>query len=167
MDSPHKGSVIRKVCLCRDALMGVCGEFNQPWRSYESDQPHSKHKRQMNAMLTHFEQHLHINISKTQGHDGVIKWKHFPRYWPFVRGIHRTPVNSPHKGQWRGALMFSLVCTRINGWVNNGEAGDFRRHHAHYDVTVMGWDVFKVLMLKNCCFKYAVIWHGSLECICL
>ena len=39
-------------------------------------------------------------------HDDVIKWKHFPRYWPFVRGIHRSPVNSPHKGQWRGALMF-------------------------------------------------------------
>ena len=51
-------------------------------------------------------------------HDDVIKWKHFPRYWPFVRGIHRSPVNSPHKGQWRGALMFSLICTRINGWVN-------------------------------------------------
>ena len=40
-------------------------------------------------------------------HDDVIKWKHYPRYWPFVRGIHRSPVNSPHKGQWRGALMFS------------------------------------------------------------
>ena len=32
-------------------------------------------------------------------HDDVIKWKHFPRYWPFVGGIHRSPVNSPHKGQ--------------------------------------------------------------------
>ena len=41
-------------------------------------------------------------------HDAVIKWKHFPRNWPFVRGIHRSPVNSPHKGQWRGALMFFL-----------------------------------------------------------
>ena len=40
----------------------------------------------------------------------VMKWKHFPRYWPFVWGIHRSPVNSPHKGQWRGALMFSLNC---------------------------------------------------------
>ena len=39
-------------------------------------------------------------------HYDVIKWKHFPCYWPFVRGIHRSPVNSPHKGQWRGALMF-------------------------------------------------------------
>ena len=44
-------------------------------------------------------------------HGDVIKWKHFPRYWPFVRGIQRWLVNSPHKGQWRGALMFSLICT--------------------------------------------------------
>ena len=53
------------------------------------------------------------------------------------RWIPRSPVNSPHKGQWRGALMFSLICTRKKGWVNNGEAGDLRRHPAHYDVTVM------------------------------
>ena len=48
-------------------------------------------------------------IPKQNEHDDVIKWKHLPRYWPFVRGIHRPPVNSPHKGQWRGALMFSLI----------------------------------------------------------
>ena len=70
-------------------------------------------------------------------HDDVIKWKHFPRYWPFVRGIPRSPVNSPHKGQWRGALMFSLSSAWIIGWVNNREAGDLRRHRAHYDVIVM------------------------------
>ena len=70
-------------------------------------------------------------------HDDVIKWKHFPRYWPFVRGIHRSPVNSPHKGQRRGALMFSLISSRIIGWVNNREAGDLRRIRPHYDVTVM------------------------------
>ena len=45
-----------------------------------------------------------IDCAKTI-HDNVIKRKHFPRYWPFVRGIHQLPVNSPHKGQWRGALM--------------------------------------------------------------
>ena len=69
-------------------------------------------------------------------HDHVVKWKHFPRYWPFVRGIHRSAVNSPHKGQWRGALMFSLICARINSWINSREAGDLRRHRAHDDVTV-------------------------------
>ena len=46
-------------------------------------------------------------------------------------------VNSSHKGQWRGALMFSLICVWIKGWVNNREAGDLRRYSAHYDVTVM------------------------------
>ena len=61
-------------------------------------------------------------------HDDVIKWKHFPRYWPFVRGIHRWPVNSPHKGQWRGALMLPLIYAWINVWANNPEAGDLRRH---------------------------------------
>ena len=49
-------------------------------------------------------------------HDDVIKWKHFPRNWPFVRGIHRSTVNSPRKGQWRKPLMFSLICTCMNGW---------------------------------------------------
>ena len=61
----------------------------------------------------------------------------FSRYWPFVRGIHRSPVNSPHKGQWQGALMFTLICARINGWLNNREAGDLRRHRGHYYVNVM------------------------------
>ena len=69
-------------------------------------------------------------------HDDVIEWKK-TRHWPFLRGIHRSPVNSPHICQWRGALMFSLIYTWINGWVNNGEAGDLRRHRAHYDVTVI------------------------------
>ena len=70
-------------------------------------------------------------------HYDVIKWKHFPCYWPFVWGIHRSTVNFPHKGQWRGALMFSLICAWINDWVNTREAGDSRRRRAHYDVIVM------------------------------
>ena len=66
-------------------------------------------------------------------HDDVIKWKHFPCYCPFVR----SPVNSQHKGQWCGALMFSLICAWIKGCVNNCEAGDLRCNCTHYDVTVM------------------------------
>ena len=58
-------------------------------------------------------------------HDDVIKWRHFPRYWPFVRGM------------WRGTFMFSLICAWINRWVNNREAGDLRRYRAYYDVIVM------------------------------
>ena len=46
-------------------------------------------------------------------------------------------LNSPHNGQWRGALMFSLIWAWINGWANNRDAGDLRSHRANYDVTVM------------------------------
>ena len=67
------------------------------------------------------------NLDPAHGNDDVIKWKHFPRYWPFVGGIRRSPVNSPHKGQWRGALIFSLICAwkKNKHWVNTREAGDF------------------------------------------
>ena len=81
----------------------------------------------------------HYTIYTVISHDDVIKWKHFLCYWPFLRGIHRSLVNSPHKGRWRGALMFSLICTWIDVWVNNPEAGDLRRHRSHYDVVVMRW----------------------------
>ena len=67
------------------------------------------------------------NNDSCQLHDNVIKWKHFPRYWPYVRGIHRSPVNSPHKSKWRGALVFYLICAWANGWVNNRDAGDLAR----------------------------------------
>ena len=59
----------------------------------------------------------------------------FPRHWPFVWGIHRWPVNSPHKDQWRGALMVSFIYAWINGWVNTRDACDLRRYRVHYDVT--------------------------------
>ena len=110
-------------------------------------------------------------------HDDVIKWKHFPRYWPFVRGIHRSPVKSPHKGQWRGALIFSLICVWISGLVNNRETGDLRRHRDHYNVTVMRFRItadglpslttstklwcFKKLLNKQLsCRWFEAIWHS-------
>ena len=58
--------------------------------------------------------------------------KHFPRHWPFVQGIHRSPVNFPHKSQWRGALMFSLIYAWMNVWVNISVAGDLRRGLTHH-----------------------------------
>ena len=67
-------------------------------------------------------------------HHDVIKWKHFSRYWPFVWGIHRSPLNSTHKGQWRGALVFHWATPWIQVWVKDREAGDVRCHRAHYDV---------------------------------
>ena len=51
---------------------------------------------------------------------------------------------------WRGVLMFSLICAWINSWVNNREAGDLRRHRAHYDVIVMNGELIKPPMkLEN------------------
>ena len=77
-------------------------------------------------------------------YDDVVKWKHCPHYWSFVRGIHRSPADSSHKGQRRGAFMYSLICAWTNGWANHRDAGDVRRHSAHYDVAVMkrgtGWN---------------------------
>ena len=52
-------------------------------------------------------------------------------------GNSSVMMNSPHKDQWRGALVFSLICAWLNGWVSNCEAGDWRHHSAHYDVTVV------------------------------
>ena len=78
-----------------------------------------------------------FHMTHSMIHDDVIKWKPSLRYLPFVRGIHRSPVNSPHKGQWHGALMFSLICVWTTDWVKNRDAGDLRGNRAHYDVTVM------------------------------
>ena len=68
-----------------------------------------------------------------KSYNDVIKWNLFPRDWPFVREIHVSPVNSPHKGQWHEALVFSLICTWINVWVNNRQTGEQRRLRANYD----------------------------------
>ena len=68
-------------------------------------------------------------------------------------GNSPVPVNSPHKEQWRGPLMFSLICVWINDWVNNREAGDLRRHRGHYDVNVM-------LRLTPPCWSVLITYGG-------
>ena len=104
-------------------------------------------------------------------HDDVIKWKHFPRYWPFVRGLHRSQRILPRKGQWRGALMFSLICSWTNGW-RHRDAGDFRRHRDHYDVTVMHFELIetewristsanKVIICSDAGLLVAFIWTNA------
>ena len=90
-----------------------------------------------------------------RAHDDVIKWKHFPRRWPVLRGIHRPLVNSPHKGQWREALTFSLISTWTKSCKNNRDAGDLRRHRTHYDVTVTS-------KLTNADNIFAKISHANL-----
>ena len=100
------------------------------------------------------------NLACTMCHqDDDIKWNHFPRCWPFVRGIHRSPVNSPHKGQWRGALMFPLICAWTNAWMNNREAGDLRRNRAHYDVIVMIFCFLPCIYMINSLMISAENWE--------
>ena len=108
-------------------------------------------------------------LNTETGHDDVIKWKHFPRYWPFVRGIHRSLMNSPHKGQWHGTLIFSLICVWINDWVNNRGAGYLRRYSTHYGVIVMGLARFvygcfylsisvSINLIPLPCYLFCVTW---------
>ena len=79
-------------------------------------------------------------------HDDVIKWKHFPRYMPFLRGIHRSPVNSCTKSR---ALMFSLIWAWIKSWVYNREAGDLGRYRAHYEVIVLLYYLYSGHLLQT------------------
>ena len=71
-------------------------------------------------------------LSLRQSHDDVIKWKHFPRFWPFVPVTGEFPSQSSDAELW-----CFLICAWTNDWINNRDAGDMRGHRAHYDVTVM------------------------------
>ena len=77
-------------------------------------------------------------------------------------GNSPVPVNSPHKGQWRGALMFSLIYAWINDWVNNREAGDLRCHRGHCDVDVMNYFYLEMVRpLSLCIYIYICIHNRS------
>ena len=109
-----------------------------PSAKWDSSEKYREHAKCIETSLTNLIQILsiHITLRPSQWHDDAMKWNIF-RVTGHCAGNSPIPVNSPHKGQWRGALMFSLICVWINDWVNNSEAGDLTRHRAHYDVTVM------------------------------
>ena len=128
-DKCHKDAVIRAIEVGKYCFDATKLE-NYKTARFLANEPHT----------VHHDKHAHgwhLDIIFCV-HDDVIKSKHFPRYWPFVREIHRSPVKSEHKGQWRGAFMSSLICAWINRWVYNGEASDLRRYRTHYAVTLMG-----------------------------
>ena len=68
-------------------------------------------------------------------------WRHqretFSALLAVCEGNPLVSGGSPHKGQWRGDLMFSLIFPWTNDWATNRDADDLRLHPAHYDVTVM------------------------------
>ena len=91
----------------------------------------------------------------------------FPRYWQFVRGIHRPPVTSPHKGQWRRALMFSLICAWINSWANSREASDLRPNRTDYDTTaIMLYMFWNLCEQQRCCIseRHYVHFERTISC---
>ena len=142
VNSPHKGPVTRKMFPFDDVIMKTA--------LHTQNELHIVHTATiLNAWLL-----ICRELLKSRRHNirdplegpllrarGSPWWRHqietFGALLAFVRGIHRSPMNSPHKGQWRGALMFSLILARTNDWANHRDAGYLRRHRAHYDVTVM------------------------------
>ena len=74
--------------------------------------------------------------------------------------FYQSPANYPHKGQWHGALMFSFICDWINSWVHNREAGDLRRHRAHFDVIVMilprPWEAAPAITIGKLAHSYMI-----------
>ena len=109
-----------------------------------------------------------------QSEDMQSRWRHQMEAFFALLALfaENSPVNSPHKGQWHGALMFSLICAWINGWVNNRKACDLRRHrHAHYDAIVMSirpanqktcwnWLLIKIITIKFITSS-RICWYGD------
>ena len=132
------------------------------WRHFNGLHPISRHK-------PHYPQIVLRPVIAFRNafyfHDDVIKLKHFPRYWSFVRGIHRSPMDSPHKGKRRGTLKF-FISTWTNGWANTRDAGDLRRHRAYHDVTIMlqAYPLNPVhigqVSAQLCCGHTGPIWTG-------
>ena len=98
--------------------------------------------------------------------DDLIKCKHFLLYWPFVWGIHRWPVNSPHIGQWGGALLFPLICAWTKDWANNRDVGDFswfelkpsrpfwRQCNASWTCFLASFLLIWLIIVSKTCLKY-------------
>ena len=132
---------------------------NRIQHSYNSKhmlQDHDVHEEYTSCnLLIHLSQEAHISwmlgsllceysLSQHRWNSWIILlpwWCHqlgtFSALLALCEGIHRSHVDSPHKGQWRGVLMFSLICAWTNGCASNRSACEFGRDCAYYDVTVM------------------------------
>ena len=94
------------------------------------------------------EHSIHVSDAEWMHPSACSWWRHqmetFSALLALCAGNSPVTGEFPHKGQWRGALMFTLICVWINYWAKNREAGDLRRHRAHYGVTVMlQWHTLK------------------------
>ena len=123
----------------------------------------------------------HFNIT------AVLLWKISERLecWPVPRAFR--PEHRPKRPRSQTSALLGFLCWEftgcprwiphtktsdaeywcvlwsaswINGWVNNGEAGDLRRHRAHYDVIVMTWCCRATVQQRRLCYL-------SLVCVCV
>ena len=78
--------------------------------------------------------------------------------WTFVRGIHRSPVYTPHSQRpVTRSFDEDFFDLRVNKrWIKHRDAGDFRRHRAHYDVTAM-------LVSLLCSSKLPSVYYNALH----
>ena len=135
------------------------------WKGFPRRKPPSQHKVLYESLVAKATRHIAImllthcvrsvySISQTPISEKhcrnnrlyvVQKWNPYVDYSflpSFIFELpHRSPVNAHHKGQWRGALMTSLICAWIKAWINNRDAGDLRGHRTDYDVTVTSFQV--------------------------
>ena len=84
-------------------------------------------------IIVSHEERSHLRL---QYHDDAIRWKHFPRYWHFVRGISDRWISLTKAGD-EELWCFLWSAPWMNGWVNNSEADDLRSHRVHCNVNVM------------------------------
>ena len=118
--------------------------YSQSFSNVENDISHDVMDKRYSTSLVHC-------VSMMTSSNGSI----FRVTGHLCGDIHRSPVNSPHQGQWREALMLSLICAWINGWANNREAGDLRCHRAHFDVIVTS----QAICTKSVCCR-VLLWLG-------
>ena len=129
VDSPHKWTVFRKTFPFHEFI--IVGAILTNHKYQQAPIQVGTIPRWPDVMMTSENCTTNCCLPTNHFKMNMAWWRHqmetFPRYWSFVRGIHRWPVNSPHKGKWSGALMFSLICAWTNGWVKHRDAGNLTR----------------------------------------
>ena len=86
---------------------------------------------------------------KYSQYDDVIKWKNFPRYWPFVRGIHRSRWIPRTKATDAELCCFLWSAPEPTAKQAIGTPDDLKRHRAHYGVFVTRLKASQNIFLKE------------------
>ena len=93
--------------------------------------------------------HYYVNIIITSSNENIFRVTgHLCGEFTGHRWIPCTKASDAE-------LWVFFIYAGINDWVNNGGAGDLRRHRAHYDVTVM--------IAPEICRESCMDWSGALQ----